>query len=322
MCSALLFGALGAHKIITMSLNYTLNINGKLLNLDKVKVMGILNVTDDSFYAGSRCKHQDEIATKVKLLTEEGADIIDIGACSTRPDAQAVDAEEECRRLADALRTIRDIVPDAILSVDTFRADIARMAVEEFGVAIVNDISAGAFDPEMFPTVAKLGVPYVLTHGCSQSECQHKNATSQGDNLPDAPTTANPKKDDTGLSDIDIVEQVMLFFSEKVQQLRDLGQKDIILDPGFGFGKTLDENYKLLANLNMLKILGLPILVGVSRKSMIYKMLGTTPDQALNGTTAIHTICLQQHTCDIIRAHDVRAAREAIVLTEKTQRFR
>ena len=297
-----------------MPLDYSININGKLIGLSEVKIMGILNVTDDSFYAGSRCSRADEIEERVHQLISEGADIIDIGACSTRPDAQAVDAVQERERLSTALKIIRRTAPEVILSVDTFRADIARMAVEEFGVAIVNDISAGAFDPMMFPTVAKLGVPYVLTHGCKQENKSTDNMSQSG------PVSANPMKQEAEPGN-DIVEQVMLFFAEKVRQLRMLGQKDISLDPGFGFGKTLEENYRLLANINMLKVLELPVLIGVSRKSMIYKLLQTTPEEALNGTTVIHTICLQQQACNIIRVHDVKPAREAVAITRETQKF-
>lgn len=299
-----------------MAFNNTININGQLLSLNKVRVMGILNVTDDSFYAGSRCSMDGEIGPRVRMMLEEGADIIDIGACSTRPGAATVGEQEEQRRLTQALRCIRKTAPDAILSVDTFRADIARMAVEEFGVAIVNDISAGAFDPKMFTTVAKLGVPYVLTHGCTKAESQQPSRGNNEDGMQEQPCTANPVKQEQG--DGNTVEQVMRFFADKTQQLRDLGQKDIIIDPGFGFGKTLDENYQLLANIQMLKMLQLPILVGVSRKSMIHKLLNSSPEQALNGTTAVHTICLMQQACHILRVHDVRPAREAIAIAEKT----
>lgn len=287
-----------------MTDGYTININGQLLDLGHVRVMGILNVTTDSFFSESRCLGHDAIALKARQLAAQGADIIDIGACSTRPDAQPVSEAEEHERLTAALRAVRSALPDAILSIDTFRAGIAKMAVEEFGVGIVNDISAGAFDAEMFPTVAKLGVPYVLTHGCRQPDNQA--------------TAVNPIKQEPSAKETDITEEVMLFFAEKTQQLRDLGQKDIILDPGFGFGKTLDENYRLLANLHMLTELDLPILVGVSRKSMIYKLMGTSPEQALNGTTVVHTICLQQQACHILRVHDVEPAKEAIAIVGKT----
>ncbi len=302
-----------------MALNYTININGKLLQLDKVKVMGIMNITDDSFFAGSRCCSQEEIAERTRQLISDGADIIDIGACSTRPGAKAVSEKEESERLFDALNTIKTVAPEAIISVDTFRAGIARMVVEQFGVAIINDISAGAFDPEMFSTVAKLGVVYVLTHGCQKPDVVNTTTVIQNGSSHNDGTTANPVKKVASTNDI--VELVMRFFAEKVQQLRDLGQKDIIIDPGFGFGKTLDENYRLLANISMLKLLNLPILVGVSRKSMIYKLLGTTPEHALNGTTAVHTICLLQQACNILRVHDILPARDAIAIMEKVQQY-
>lgn len=298
-----------------MALNYTININGRLLDLGKVRVMGILNVTEDSFFEGSRCNRRDDIVARTIQMLSEGADIIDIGACSTRPGARSVDEMQEYERLRDALKAVREIAPDTIISVDTFRAGIARMAVEEFGVAIVNDVSAGAFDPTMIPVVAKLGVPYVLTHGCPQPEAAKEDSKNLFGSACLTSATANPVKQEE--TDGDIVESVMRFFAEKVQLLRDLGHKDIIIDPGFGFGKTLDENYRLLANISVLKQFDLPILIGVSRKSMIYKLLKTTPDKALNGSTVIHTTCLLQQACNILRVHDVRPAREAVTITEK-----
>ena len=293
-----------------MAPDYTININGRLSDFKQVKVMGIINVTDDSFYASSRVSMETDIESRVGQMLQEGADIIDIGACSSRPNADFVSPEEEGQRLRKALRTITGCFPDAVLSVDTFRADIARMAVEEYGVAIINDISAGFFDDQMFSTVARLRVPYILMHGCTPDMApgaKNSNATAVT-----SEKTANTAPEE-------FMEQVMLFFAEKVQQLRDLGQKDIIIDPGFGFGKTLEQNYQLLANIQWLNMLKLPILVGVSRKSMIYRLLNTTPDEALNGTTAVHTICLQKEACHILRVHDVKAAREAITIADITR---
>ena len=292
-----------------MALDYTININGRLSDFNKVKVMGIVNVTDDSFYAGSRVCLEEDIVSRVSLMVKEGADIIDIGACSTRPDAKFVSAKEEEQRLRTALKAITGVMPETVLSVDTFRSDIAKMAVEEYGVAIINDISAGEFDNRMFSTVAKLGVPYILMHGCSPDMAP--DAKNSNDTAAKSPGNGSQTTDE-------FMEQVMRFFAEKVQQLYDLGQKDIIIDPGFGFGKTLEQNYQLLANIQWLNMLKLPILVGVSRKSMIWRLLNITPDEALNGTTAVHTICLLKEACHILRVHDVKAAREAITIVEKT----
>lgn len=293
-----------------MALDYTININGKLSDFKRVKVMGIVNVTDDSFYAGSRVNMEKDIESRVGQMLQEGADIIDIGACSSRPDADFVSASEEEQRLRKALKSIIAQFPDAVLSVDTFRADIAKMAVEEYGVAIINDISAGFFDSQMFSTVAQLGVPYILMHGCTPEMApggKNCNVTSVTSEKPD------------NMAPEEFMEQMIRFFAEKVQHLRDLGQKDIIIDPGFGFGKTIEQNYQLLANIQWLNMLNLPILVGVSRKSMIYRLLNTTPDHALNGTTAVHTICLIKEACHILRVHDVKAACETITITEKTR---
>lgn len=273
--------------------NYYMNVNGRLLDLSTPQVMGILNVTPDSFYAGSRMQTETQIATRVEQMLEEGADMIDIGAYSSRPGAADISVQEEMDRLRAGLRIVRRMHPDAIVSVDTFRAAVARMCVEEYGVAIVNDISGGEMDKDMFPTVARLGVPYVLMH--MQGTPQNMQQQPHYDSL---------------LGDI------FRYFARKVQQLRDLGAKDIVLDPGFGFGKTLEHNYELLAHLEYFRIFGLPLLVGVSRKSMVYNLLGTTPAEALNGTTAVNTVCLMKGT-DILRVHDVRQAVEAIKIITK-----
>ena len=274
-------------------INYYMNVNGRLLDLSTPQVMGILNVTPDSFYAGSRMQTETQIATRVEQMLEEGADMIDIGAYSSRPGAADISVQEEMDRLRAGLRIVRRMHPDAIVSVDTFRAAVACMCVEEYGVAIVNDISGGEMDKDMFPTVARLGVPYVLMH--MQGTPQNMQQQPHYDSL---------------LGDI------FRYFARKVQQLRDLGAKDIVLDPGFGFGKTLEHNYELLAHLEDFRVFGLPLLVGVSRKSMVYNLLGATPAEALNGTTAVNTVCLMKGA-DILRVHDVRQAVEAVKIITK-----
>lgn len=265
-----------------------INVNGQLLDLSYPQVMGILNLTPDSFYAGSRKQTEAEIAERTHQILSEGGSIIDAGAYSSRPNAEHISAEEEMARLRYGLGIVFREYPDAIVSVDTFRADVARMCVEEYGVAIINDIAAGSMDENMFPTVAQLGVPYIM---------MHMQGTPQ--NMQQAPHYDN------------VVQEVLYYFSEKVQKLRDLGAKDIILDPGFGFGKTLEHNYELLNKLEEFSIFELPILIGVSRKSMIYRLLGGGPEDALNGTSVINTIALMKGA-DILRVHDVRAASEAV----------
>ncbi|WP_373150166.1 dihydropteroate synthase [Bacteroides eggerthii] len=269
-----------------------INVNGFLLDLSSPCVMGILNVTPDSFYAGSRMQTEVDIAHRVEQIVAEGARIIDVGAYSSRPNAENVSPGEEMERLRMGLGILRKVQPDAVVSVDTFRADVAKMCVEEYGVAIINDIAAGEMDENMFRTVAALNVPYIMMHmqGTPQDMQQHPHY----DNL---------------------LKEVFMYFSNKVQQLRDLGVKDIILDPGFGFGKTVEHNYELLAHLEEFRIFELPLLVGVSRKSMIYRLLGTTAQEALNGTTVLDTICLLKGA-DILRVHDVREAVETVKIVE------
>ena len=269
-----------------------INVNGSLLDLSQPRVMGILNVTPDSFYAGSRTQTEAEIVRRVKQIVSEGAAIIDTGAYSSRPNADNVSAREEMERLRMGLKILFEIQPDAVVSVDTFRADVARMCVEEYGVAIINDIAAGEMDANMFHTVAALNVPYIMMHmqGTPQSMQQHPHY----DNL---------------------LKEVFLYFARKVQQLRDLGVKDIILDPGFGFGKTMEHNYELLSHLEEFRIFELPLLVGVSRKSMIYRLLDITPQEALNGTTVLDTICLLKGA-DILRVHDVKEAVETVRIVQ------
>ncbi|MCD8310374.1 MAG: dihydropteroate synthase [Prevotellaceae bacterium] len=266
----------------------TIGVNGTLLDLSTPCVMGILNVTPDSFYAASRMQGEAAIEARVHEIVGQGAAIIDIGAYSSRPGADNVSPTEEMRRLRLGLEIINKVKPDAVVSVDTFRADVARMCVEEYGVAMVNDIAAGALDADMFRTVARLGVPYIMMH--IQGTPQDMQRAPHYDNLP---------------------QEVFQYFARKVAALRDLGVKDIILDPGFGFGKTLAHNYELMAHLEEFALFELPLLVGVSRKSMIYRLLGTSPEEALNGTTALHTIALLKGA-DILRVHDVREAVEAV----------
>ena len=279
-----------------MQTTYTINVNGTLMDLSTPRVMGIVNVTPDSFFAGSRTQTEADIARRVEQLLTEGADILDLGGYSSRSGAADVSPAEECERLRLGLSVIRRVCPDAVVSVDTFRADVARMCVEEYGAAIINDISGGELDAEMFPTVARLGVPYILMH------MQGTPQTMQD----------KPRYDD-------LLRDVFLYFARKVQQLRDLGQKDIILDPGFGFGKTLEDNYTLLAHLEeFASVFQLPVLVGVSRKSMVTKLLGITPAEALNGTTVLNTLCLTKGAA-ILRVHDVRPAVEAVRLVQAMQ---
>ena len=269
---------------------YSLNCRGQLLSLDVPKVMGILNATPDSFFAGSRKQTETEIALRVQQILEEGGDIIDVGAYSTRPGATEVTAEEEWERLVMALNIVRRETDTALLSIDTFRADIAKRCVEEFGVSIINDISGGDADTQMFDTVAQLRVPYVLMH------CQGTPQTMQ-----QAPHYNN------------VTAEVITDLSRKVRQLRERGVADIIIDPGFGFGKTLEHNYTLLRQLDDFRIFELPLLVGVSRKSMITRSLGITADEALNGTTALNAFSLLKGV-NILRVHDVKAAVEVVKL--------
>ena len=269
-----------------------INVNGFLLDLSSPCVMGILNVTPDSFYAGSRMQTEIDITHRIEQIVGEGAGIIDVGAYSSRPNAENVSPAEEMERLRMGLGILRKVQPDAVVSVDTFRADVARMCVEEYGVAIINDIAAGEMDGDMFRTVADLNVPYIMMH--MQGTPQNMQQNPHYDNL---------------------LKEVFMYFARKVQQLRDLGVKDIILDPGFGFGKTVEHNYELLAHLEEFRVFELPLLAGVSRKSMIYRLLGTTPQEALNGTTVLDTICLLKGA-DILRVHDVREAVETVKIVE------
>ena len=274
-------------------LHKTLNIRGTLTSLETPLVMGILNITPDSFYADSRKQTEAAIEERIQTILSEGGQIIDLGGYSSRPDAVEVSPEEEMSRLAFALKILNAHYPDTPLSVDTFRADVARRCVEEYGVAIVNDISGGELDREMFDTVARLHVPYIMMHmrGTPQTMQQHTDYA-------------------------DMMEEIMLYFAGKVRRLRLLGVNDIILDPGFGFSKTVDQNYALMSRLREFGEFGLPLLVGVSRKSMIYKFLGGTPADSLNGTTVLNTFALM-NGADILRVHDVRAAVEAVKIVNQ-----
>lgn len=272
-----------------------INLNGELMDLSISRVMGILNLTPDSFFSGSRMQTAGQVVGRIEQLRNEGADMVDVGACSTRPGASQPSLQEEMDRLRKGLSLIREVWPEAVLSVDTYRSQVARMCVEEFGVAIINDISSGQMDDGMFPTIAQLGVPYVMTHMQGTPETMQQHPHYQH-----------------------ILKEVCLFFAKRIDALRKLGAKDIILDPGFGFGKTLEHNYQLLANLHELNLFGLPLLVGVSRKSMVYKLLETTPDEALNGTTSLHTIALLKGA-NILRVHDVKEARQAITIVGKLE---
>ncbi len=274
-------------------MNKTINVHGRLVDLSEPQVMGILNITPDSFYAGSRKQTEKEIAERAVQIVEEGGSIIDVGAFSTRPGAAQVSQEEEMKRMRHALEIVRREQADAGASIDTFRPEVAKMAVEEFGAGIINDVSEGNVEgefggtaaiergddadccPEMFRMVARLGVPYIL------------------------------------MSVRGTMHDMLMAFAREVQQLRDLGQKDIILDPGFGFGKTMEQNYAVMSHLEQLQALDLPLLVGVSRKSMIWRLLGITAEEALNGTTVLNTIALQKGA-SILRVHDVKACVETV----------
>lgn len=276
---------------------FTLSLRGRELKCDRPLVMGILNVTPDSFYAGCRATDEDAISMRVKEIVEQGADVIDIGAYSTRPGAADVTAAEEVARLRRAVEVVKREAPGMATSVDTFRTHVAQVAVEELGVDMVNDVSGGSLDDAMFETVASLQVPYVLMH------------------MRGTPATMQQLTDYDNVT-CDVVE----WLGARIEQLRALGAKDIIVDPGFGFSKTLDQNYELLAGLERFRELGVPLLVGVSRKSMIYKKLGVDPARALNGTTAVNTIALMAGA-HIIRVHDVREAVEAREIVCATQRY-
>lgn len=263
-------------RIFASDMEYTIHVNGRLLSLSRPVVMGILNATPDSFYAGSRVQTEEAVMARARQMLDEGAEIIDVGACSTRPGGEVATEQQEMRRLRVALTAIRKVAPEAVVSVDTFRPEVARMAIDEFGAGIINDVSEGE-DPAMFPLVAGKGVAYILM--------------SVKANLHD----------------------MLISMAQEVQRLRDLGQKDIILDPGFGFGKTMEENYALLGEMDKMRVMELPLLAGISRKRMIHQVLGITPDESLNGTTVLNTIALMKGA-SILRVHDVKDAVQAVKL--------
>lgn len=270
----------------------TINIRGELLSLNTPLVMGILNITPDSFYESSRCIDVSKALDRAEQIVREGGDIIDVGAYSSRPGADDVSEEEEIARLSSVLPIIREKFPQAIISVDTFRSRVARYAVEEYGADIINDISGGDGDEDMFKTIAELKVPYILMH------------------MRGTPQTMQTKTDYS-----DIILELISYFSRKIEQLRLLGVSDVILDPGFGFAKSLEQNYNIIKNLADIAQFKLPLLVGVSRKSMIYTPLNTTPQESLAGTVALNTIALEKGA-DILRVHDVKECVETVKIFE------
>ncbi len=272
----------------------TINLKGTLRSLDEPIVMGILNATPDSFYAGSRQQSEADVVKRIETIISEGGALIDVGGYSSRPDAADVSEADEWARLEPVLSRLQRDYPQVPVSVDTFRSAIARRAVEEYGVAMINDISGGSLDEGMYATIATLGVPYVLMH------------------MRGTPRTMQQQTDYD-----DVVEAVMMYFASELRTLRRLGVVDVILDPGFGFAKTLDQNYTLMRALSEFEArFEEPLLVGISRKSMIYRLLGGTPDDSLNGTTVLHTYALM-HGANILRVHDVRAAVEAVRITRR-----
>jgi len=271
----------------------TINCRGELIDLSFPKVMGIVNITPDSFYDGGKYTSEESLISQIDKMISEGCDIYDFGAYSSRPGAQNVSEEEELNRLSSALKVIRKKFPEIIISVDTFRSQIAKKVVQDFEVDIINDISAGEMDSKMFEMIADLNVPYIMMHMQGTPE-----------NMQENPEYEN------------IVKDIMMYFSKKLDELKLLGVNDVILDPGFGFGKTLDHNYQLLKYLDDFKIFELPLLVGLSRKSMICKVLEVDPQDALNGTSVVNTLALMGGA-NILRVHDVKSAVETIKLHAK-----
>lgn len=271
----------------------TLNLRGNLVSLDTPLVMGILNVTPDSFYAGSRHQQDSSLLKKAEEMLSEGVTILDIGGYSSRPGAEHISPEEETERISTAIASILQEFPEAYISIDTFRAAVAQRAIQE-GACMINDISGGNLDSEMYTTVAKLKVPYVLMHmkGTPQNMIKHTHYDH-------------------------LVTELYTYFSHKIEQLNSLGVSDVVLDPGFGFSKSKEQSYEVLKNLGYFKSMKLPMLAGVSRKSMIYKELNITAEEALNGTTALNTIALM-NGASILRVHDVKPAMEAVKLFKAT----
>lgn len=273
----------------------TINCGGRLLDLSTPRVMGVINVTPDSFYAQSRKSHLNDIIEQAESMLNEGVDILDIGGMSSRPGAAIVSSEEEYKRVIPPIEALRTAFPEAIISIDTVHSGIAKAAVIA-GASMVNDISAGKIDPQMYDTVASLNVPYVLMH-----------------------MRGKPKNMQRDLSYHQVVQDILDFLIAEIAILREKGIKDIIIDPGFGFGKSVEQNYELLKGLHLFKILEVPLLVGLSRKSMIYKLLNTTPGEALNGTSVAHLYALQGGA-RILRTHDVRAAKEVITIWQQMEK--
>lgn len=279
------------------SRNRSMKIKGQPIDFSVPKVMGVLNVTPDSFYDGSRYTRENKIVSKVEEMILEGVDFIDIGAYSSQPGAAVISYEEELKRLSETMDLLRAGFPESIISIDTFRSGIARKMVEEYEADMINDISAGDMDKEMFCIIADLQIPYIIMHMQGIPQTMQKN----------------PKYDN-------VVKDILAVLSGKVKELKLLGVDNVILDPGFGFGKTLDHNYELMNGLEQFSVLNKPIMVGVSRKSMIGKLLGCTPGDALNGTVVLNTVALMKGV-DILRVHDVKEAVEAIRIVEKLKQF-
>jgi dihydropteroate synthase len=275
-----------------------MKLNNKHIDLSSPRVMTIVNVTPDSFYDGSRTFTEEEIERHVERAIEQGTDMLDVGGYSSRPNADEVSVEEEIARVGRAMRVIRRVCPEMVVSIDTFRAEVVRHTVAEWGDCIVNDISAGELDPQMITTVAELGLPYVAMH------------------MRGTPATMQSMTDYD-----DIVEEVHQYFAQRLDTLRKAGIEDVVIDPGFGFAKTLEQNYQLMNGLGRLSDLGAPILVGISRKSMIYNLLGCTPAEALNGTTALHLEALRQGA-KILRVHDTREAVEVVKIYNQLNKNR
>ena len=271
---------------------FTINCKGKLVELDTPKVMGILNITPNSFYDGGRYKSDSDFLKQAETMFVDGASFLDLGAYSSKPNAEFVSTEEETQRLLPVLELLLKEFPEALISIDTFRADVAKKAINS-GAAIINDISGGMLDSNMLQTVGELGVPYIMMH------------------MRGTPNTMQQFTQYTNL-----INDILYYFSERISAARSYNIKDIIIDPGFGFSKTLDQNYELMQKMELFSILELPLLVGISRKSMIYKLLGTTPKEALNGTTVLNTISLQKGA-KILRVHDVKEAFETLQILNK-----
>lgn len=272
----------------------TINLKGKIIDLNKPLLMGILNITPDSFYKESRVSSTQELQERIKIMFDQGADIIDIGGMSSRPGAKIIDEKEELNRLKSVFDIILKVFPEKYFSIDTLRSNIAKIAVQDYGFAIINDISGGNYDNKMFETLADCQVPYIMMHMKGTPENMQKNTDYES-----------------------LLGDIIFYFSEKINKLNSLGVNDIILDPGFGFSKTIDQNYRLLNKLEEFQIFNLPILAGLSRKSMIWRHLNTTPEEALNGTSVLNTIALQKGA-NILRVHDVKEGREVIDLFQKT----